>query len=305
MSEQKPEEKQRPEWLIKPLRTLRGDIEEVVKEGKTSAVKIAAAETRRATGAEETVSNFTAPRSPRWDFGEVGRKWPIKNILIGAAGAILIAGGGAGLYFIYQKTNAPKPTTITVKRQTIINIEAEKVLDINNFDRPKIIAAINAEKISLPKNLSMVTNINFIKKTGATTTEAVVAGDFLKQLQIQAGTPFIRALEPDFVFGFHNIGQPEPFLILKTNAYDFAYNGMLRWENYIAADLGPIFLATTTVSFFEDKIIYNKDTRVLRGNDGVIHLLYSFNDKNTIIVATNETTFKNLIVRLRAAKLIR
>lgn len=286
---------ERPEWLIKPLRTLRGDIEEVVKEGKTSAVKIAVAETQRATGAEETISNFTAPR----------RKLPVKNILIGAAATILIVGGGAGLYFIYLKTSAPQPINITAKRQTIINTETEKALDISNLDRPKIIAVLNAEKIALPKNLSTVTSVSFVQKTGATTTKMVATGNFLEQLQVQAGTPFIRALEPNFVFGFHNIGQPEPFLILKTNAYDFAYDGMLRWENYLATDLGPIFLSTTTNNYFEDKIIYNKDTRVLRGTDGAIRLLYSFNDKNTIIITTNETTFKNLVDRLRSAKLIR
>lgn len=295
MPEQKPKP-ERPEWIIKPLRTLRGDIEEVVREGKTSAVKIAVAETQRATGAEETVSNFTAPR----------RELPWKNILIGAAGAILIAAGSASLYFIYLKIDTPQLINITAKRQTIINTEAEKVLDISNLDRPKIIAAINTEKIALPKNLSTVTSISFVQKTGATTTEAMPASDFLEQLQIQAGAPFIRALEPDFVFGFHNIGQLEPFLILKTNAYDFAYDGMLKWENYLATDLGSIFLSTTTSSnSFEDKIIYNKDARVLRGADGTIRLLYSFNDKNTIIITANETTFKNLVDRLRSAKLIR
>ncbi|TSC67322.1 MAG: hypothetical protein CEO19_282 [Parcubacteria group bacterium Gr01-1014_73] len=305
MEEIKPEEKpqsERPEWLIKPLRTLRGDIEEVVKEGRTSAVKIAVAETQRATGAVETVSNFTAPR----------REWPWKNILIGAAGAILIAAAGVGLYFIYKKVSAPEPTVISVKRQTIINTETEKTLDISNFARPKIIAMLNAEKIFLPKNLSTVVGLNFVRKTGSfgsessTTTEAVASGDFLEQLQVQANTPFVRALAPDFVFGFHILGQPEPFLILKASAYDFAYAGMLRWENYFAADLGSIFLSTTTPSnLFEDKIIYNKDARVLRGADGAIRLLYSFNDKNTIIITTNEITFKNLVDRLRAAKLIR
>lgn len=286
---------ERSEWLIKPLRTLRGDIEEVVKEGRTSAVKIAVAETQRATGAPETVSNFTAPR----------REWPWKNILIGAAGVILIAAGGAGLYFIFKKIGVPEPTMIIAKRQTIINTEAEKTLDISNFARPKIITALKAEKTALPKNLSTVIGLNLVQKTGATTTEAVSSGNFLEQLQVQANTPFIRALAPDFIFGFHILSQPEPFLILKTGAYDFAYAGMLRWENYLAADLGPIFLATTTPNLFEDKIIYNKDARILRGADGAILLLYSFNDKNTIIITTNEITFKNLVDRLRAAKLIR
>jgi len=290
-----PEEKQRPEWIIKPLRTLRGDIEEVVKEGKTSAVKIAVAENKRATGNEETISNFTAPR----------RELPIKNILIGVAGLILIAGGGVGLYFIYQKASAPEPVALNTPKQTLINTEAEKVLDISNLDRPKLITAINAEKNSLPKNLSTITGINLVRKTNATTTEAVPAGDFLEQLQIQTDTSFVRALEPNFVFGFHILGQTEPFLILKTNSYDSAYAGLLRWENYLATDLGPIFLSTTTVGFFEDKIIYNKDTRILSDADGKIILLYSFNDKNTIIITTNETTFKNLVDRLRAAKLIR
>jgi len=297
MNEQILEEKpkpERPEWLIKPLRTLRGDIEEVVKEGKTSAVKIAVAENKRATGAEETISNFTAPR----------RELPWKNILIGAAATILIVGGGAGLYFIYQKVSEPEPTAIT-KQQKIINTEAEKVLDISNLDRPKLITAINAQKNSLPKNLSTITGINLVQKMGATTTGAVSAGDFLEQLQIQADTSFIRALEPDFVFGFHILGQTEPFIILKTNAYDFAYAGLLLWENYLANDLEPIFLSAPIIGEFEDKIIYNKDTRVLRNTDGVIRLLYSFNDKNTIIITTNETTFKNLVDRLRSAKLTR
>lgn len=309
MSEQVPEQKpkpERPEWIIKPLQTLRGDIESVVKEGKTSAVNIAVAENKRATGAEETISNFTAPR----------HELPIKNILIGIAATILIIGGGIGLYFIYQKASTPEPVALNAQKQTLINTEVEKVLDISNLDRPKLVAIINTEKNSLPKNLSTITGVNIIRKTSplsseasATTTEPVPAGDFLEQLQIQADTSFIRALEPNFVFGFHILGQTEPFLILKTNSYDSAYAGLLRWENYLATDLGPIFLSTPpaggVVGFFEDKIIYNKDTRILSDADGKIILLYSFNDKNTIIITTNETTFKNLVDRLRAAKLIR
>ncbi|HEY4495933.1 MAG TPA: hypothetical protein VJC04_01055 [Candidatus Paceibacterota bacterium] len=294
ISEEKPKP-ERPEWIIKPLRTLRGDIEEVVKEGKTSAVKIAVAETQRATGELDTVSNFTAPR----------RELPWKNILIGAAGAILIAAGGIGLYFIYQKMSVPETAVIQINHQTIINTETEKTLDISNFDRSNIIATLNNEKISVPKNLSTIVGINFVKKANATSTEEVISSDFLEQLQVRANGPFIRVLEPDFVFGFHILGQPEPFLILKAGAYDFAYAGMLRWENYLPADLGPIFLSTTTANSFEDKIIYNKDARILRGADGAIRLLYSFNDKNTIIITTNEITFKNLVDRLRAAKLIR
>ena len=299
-NEQTPSEKlkpERPEWIIKPLRTLRGDIEEVVKEGKTSAVKIAVAETQRATGTPETISNFTAPR----------RELPWKNILIGAAATILIVGGGAGLYFIYLKVSAPGTTTIPIKHGAIINTESTLILNITNLNRLNTIAAINTGKKALSQQLSAITDINFVKQSGvsATTTKTLTAQEILEQLEIQANTPFIRALASDFIFGFHIIGQPEPFIILKTSAYDFAYDGMLRWENYLATDLGPIFLSTTTADSFEDKIIYNKDTRILRDIGGTIRLLYSFNDKNTIIIATNEITFKNLVDRLRAAKSIR
>ena len=92
---------------------------------------------------------------------------------------------------------------------------------------------------------------------------------------------------------------------------------MLAWENNLKDDLGPIFIpptpaAVTTTSdqvinrrvIFEDIVVKNRDTRALRDAEGKIIFLYSFPDKNTIVIATNADTLQKITERLLAGKLI-
>ncbi len=62
----------------------------------------------------------------------------------------------------------------------------------------------------------------------------------------------------------------------------------------------------TTDSFlpivFEDAVIRNKDVRVMRGDSGNIVLLYSFVDRSTLVVTTNEPTFVEVLTRLTSRR---
>ncbi len=53
---------------------------------------------------------------------------------------------------------------------------------------------------------------------------------------------------------------------------------------------------------FEDAIIVNKDVRLLRDNDGKIALVYGFYDKQTIVITTDENTFKEVVTRLSSRR---
>jgi len=97
--------------------------------------------------------------------------------------------------------------------------------------------------------------------------------------------------------------------------YENAFAGMLSWEQNIYEDLYPI-LQETDVSgdslssspvktSFEDKIIENKDTRILYNSRGEIVLIYSFVDRETLIVATEKNTLLEVFERLTSKRVSR
>ena len=117
--------------------------------------------------------------------------------------------------------------------------------------------------------------------------------------------------------GVHSFDGNHPFLVLKTGFYENAFAGMLEWERYMKDDLAPLFgpaktkipsgqIVADTVQepelVFVDSVIKNKDTRILRGKNGKTELLYSFVDKNTIIITTNEHTLEEVFVRHTTSK---
>ena len=116
----------------------------------------------------------------------------------------------------------------------------------------------------------------------------------------------LRALSDIFMFGFHEANGNQPYLILKTTDFKQSFSGMLAWEPYMRQDLSPLFLtgtATTSVEGFRDRIIRNKDTRLLLAPDGSIALLYSLIDQETILITSNEQTFAEILNRLSTSQI--
>ncbi len=65
-----------------------------------------------------------------------------------------------------------------------------------------------------------------------------------------------------------------------------------------------------TVSFinsdkFIDKVVENKDARVLLSSDGEAKMLYTFLDKRTLIIATSDKVLKEIIFRLTTGRISR
>ena len=98
---------------------------------------------------------------------------------------------------------------------------------------------------------------------------------------------------------------------------------MLDWEDTMNKDLSPLFgdtlseIATRgalqenpsaplfrifTPRIFNDVIVRNNDTRILRDDEGGIALIYGFPNVETIIVTTNENTFFEIFKRLTITK---
>ncbi len=109
----------------------------------------------------------------------------------------------------------------------------------------------------------------------------------------------VRAFENKYMLGVYSFDTNEPFIILTTNDFPVAYSGMLKWEKDMVADIGKIFNISVVNSepplAFTDEALKNRDLRVLKDNENKTILLYSFIDKNTLVITSNENIFNAII----------
>lgn len=141
----------------------------------------------------------------------------------------------------------------------------------------------------------------------------------------------LRSFGERFMMGIYHFGENIPFLLVDIPTFDNAFAGMLEWEETMYADLGELLgkqsiapqpradtTATTTNTTpsapvqvasidreFEDLTVRNKDARVLRNSRGEIVLLYSFIDRETLLITHSENVLREMVNKLIATKLIR
>jgi hypothetical protein len=148
----------------------------------------------------------------------------------------------------------------------------------------------------------------------------------------------LRSVDPQiYLLGIHVYQDNQPFLILKATSYEEAYAAMLAWEPYMQGDLAPFFarippiklsdtppqsvgtstqaVASTTTTTtptqfytppaaFVDRIVENQNTRVIQNAAGDILLLWTFLDRNTLVITTNEVTLREIISRLTNTNIV-
>jgi hypothetical protein len=105
-----------------------------------------------------------------------------------------------------------------------------------------------------------------------------------------------------------NIG--DLFMLLKVKSFADIFPVMQSWESKMLYDLhgfwGVKLSAETNYLFtksFEDGIVTNKNTRILRDNNGQIVLMYVFADDNSIIITNSENAVNEIILRLNSSKI--
>ena len=104
----------------------------------------------------------------------------------------------------------------------------------------------------------------------------------------------------DIMVGIHAFDRNQPFIILNIQAYDRSFNAMLATEAELGRLLNKFFAPhNTSVSSpglqFEDAIIRNIDVRQ-SGDSWPI--LYSYPERNTLVITTNEFTLREILSRL-------
>jgi hypothetical protein len=275
---------------IKSLRTYQGDVENAISQNKFSTTSIFLAEQKR-KGAG--LLNLDTPKN-----SDAKNKF---FILVG--GIMLILGVITVGAVFYIKS---KEEVITIqKTKTLIGFSVEKTIQTNNSTKEKLVTEILAEKKSFNLPVNSVLYLNTINISGSSET----AENLLLLMAPRIPPSLARSFDGEYMLGIYSFDTNEPFIILKTEDFASSFSGMLKWEKDMFYDFDKLFsISQNTASStkqFKDETLRNKDLRILQDNNNKTVLLYSFINKNTLVITTNENILNAIIGKYNINEQIR
>ncbi len=296
----------KPSSLMKTVRTYQGDVAGVLKNQKTSLTKMVMAE---------------KGRKERKGVVKTQKKEDVKTKKLTIAIGVILTTTliATGTYFVLNNINSTPKTITELKIPTIIFSNYQREVFLKNLKKKTIVNTIKTEEPNISIPLGSIMQLYLTKEDSD--KEYVVekidgykllitTSVFLNSLQTKASDSLTRALETNFIFGYHSSLGNNPFLLFKVKSYENVYAGMLDWEKYIYNDLINIFKKENSileegVGDFKDIVVANKDVRALLNKEGKIDFAYSFPDKNTLIIVNNKTTMEEIFRRVLTASLER
>ncbi len=296
---------------IPQIETYTSDVAKAIKKDNVSAMQIALAEQRKQQ--DRQYSGAIVPDDKSHSL--------FVKILFGALFLILVILG----YLWWAGYLTPKNTVVqnqvnnpqtTQKEISPIKIEQRQIISIDGKDSISIKNDISKAKNGTVDSATIKEIVLGTQTSGS--VSKINSADLFAKLETHAPDQLIRALGSDYIMGVYGSSPRETFMIFTVKSYDNAFAGMLSWESYINEDVGEIFdrniqqsTKTATSSnmtnqrVFTDKILFNKDTRILNNNEGQARILYSFIDPRTLIIVSSETGLRELVSRLTTGKITR
>ena len=297
--------------MVQPIETYQRDIEGLVQDKNVSVLSIAAAEAARR--AQTPASEERAPAKDRSAL--------IKNIGLYALGFVfLVAASGALAYIVERPTSVSTPQAPTAP---FIAVDDTKNITIDqNTTRASLMATLTAAKQATALSLGLMSRLLVTTASSTLSGQVLVPVDaqsFFTLIAPDIPQNLLNTMNPTYLLGVHVYNDNQPFFIIRVDSYEAAYAAMLAWEPAMQSDLSPLFnytpsphipeqgvaTSTTPTQFiqtgFVDKIVENHDARVIQNSTGDISLLWTFIDRNTLVITTNDATLREIISRLQNA----
>lgn len=242
---------------------------------------------------------------------------PRTFILIGVSVVLIALGSGIGVY-VYRNfstigTVSPAPTV-----PTLVPVGGQ----VEVFHTP---GSLLAETLSTAVSGIGLDSDSFVQlyttRNIGDARALLSAQEFVELLAPLAPGRFSRSLKETYTFGVHSKDKRQMFLVFRTTFFENAFAGMLEWEPSIQNDLSLLFGSLSGTSDvaaqsgtstppasapqFTDRIIQNKDARVLLDQNDNVSIIYSFVDRDTLIIATSIETFIEVFGRMTSGRVVR
>lgn len=298
---------------VSPLQTYRGDVEKSVSERGVSVVSVAAAE------ADRRGKQGRSSETQQKDRRILGA-----NIAMTSAGVVLVVLAVGVVSFIFLRpTSVEGPQTLVAP---LISVDETAVVPSDTSSRDATVANIAAAVQGARLSLGLVEWLYVAPPTTGTPQQLTVQ-ELLSTIAPNVPPNLLRTLQPTYLLGVHSFDENQAFLLLQTDSYETAYSGMLGWEYWMYGDLKPIFnrkpsvqlttntdsSATSTVASnsaqffntgFVDKVVENRDARVILNDKGDLLLLWTMLGRNLILITTNEYTLREVVSRINVAPVV-
>ena len=291
----------RGEAPMTSVRTLKQDLQDVVRDQKMSLVHAATLEQEKRRVTEPVPFEPVRPSNVRGILFSVA-------LLTGLGFAALI-----GVYFAMRDNTsvlqAPQDSLVFAEQTYSFPLDGQSTITL----KATLAQARNASNAALGSITRVVPTVT---AAGAASTEPqerqATFGEFMSALGTRAPAELLRALHDEFFFGIHTVDENAPLIVVPVASYDRAFAGMLAWEKTINADLSPLFAAVPalvlggdgipTERAFSDLVMRNYDVRALKDDAGTVQLYYSFPTRDILVIAESPYTFTELLSRLQAER---
>lgn len=279
------------------IRTYQSDIAKALKDNKGSVTKIAVAEQIKK---QETQEGLVKDNKT-------------KKISLWVSLTLIIVGIMALSFIILSSSEEEKITGELKNLQTKEIVFSEILREINTtgLNKEKLVKSISDEIKNSDFRLDQIKNIIFTRERfneeGFIVKSLLPTRDFFTLVTDRLPPSLIRSFYRDYMFGIHSFNGNTPFIIVEIDFFDNAFAGMLRWEDFMADDMFPLFAIegvdkSIREKKFKDLVFRNQDIRILTDAQDQILLVYSFPDRQTLIITTDIETFDEIINRLNTPK---
>lgn len=314
----------KPQPLISPLRTFESDSAELINAQKKSVFEIQQAEVHRKEAAKTEEGKKEAQK--KVVFKDPSRK---NGLLMLGSALLFMMGIGALLYFFIlnnsRETMFPPPQI-----QSLIPSQYETVVEDGNDTRGVLTKNIQNAILATEREVGSIEHIKVVRRGSLVDFEKIFT-----ELSDTVPSTLLRALSSD-TYMLGALARPNakhPFIIVEVEDYENAFSQMLEHEK----DLSRIFdfiqktssstpltssipeagtTSTTTQitsaaptleiqQVFRDALVRNRDVRLIRDQYGNAKVLYSFYNKQTLVITTNEAVFSDLLNVLQTSDLAR
>ncbi len=224
----------------------------------------------------------------------------------------IIVGGTFVVYWAAQK--------IKSEQIQIAEINIPKVVQTENIEEIKVDNLTPSEITTAIKNLirpaatgETLQGIYFTKTNidteGKTSVNILTATDFLAITNIDLPEDFVYFLNDHFLISVYTkTNEPSSLAyIFKTRSFAHTFDSLLRNENAIITKLYYPYISTSAydaLSYrnFEDKIIENKDVRVLSAVTGEEIIFYTFLDQETLVITESRQALAKIAAAYNQAR---